>query len=137
GRGPCPPACTPGFLLSRARQGAPPPIPTPRRQAQQKAAVHERRAPHFPLRARKTYPPLKATVRYFHAMNHGAARDRRQPPHAGDEQRISLNRDLDILRFDAGERRNDRELPLALEYVDRRLPVRRRCVREPGPEELT
>jgi hypothetical protein len=69
-------------------------------------------------------------------MNHSAARDRRQPPHSGDEQRILLDRDLDILRFDAGQRRNDRELPLALEYVDRRLPVRRRRAREPGPEEL-
>src|SRR5262249_25374966 len=38
--------------------------------------------------------------------------------------------------FDTGERRHDRELPLALEYVDRRLPVRRRCACEPGPEEL-
>src|SRR6516225_3152183 len=124
------------FLLSVLRHGACPPISTPLRQAQQKAAVHERRAAHFPLRARKTYPPLKATVRYFHAMNHGAARDRRQPLHAGDEQRIPLDRDLDILGFDAGERRNDRELPLVLEYVDRRLPVRRRCAREAGPEEL-
>src|SRR5262249_50809087 len=125
------------FLLSLVRHGARPPISTLLRQAHQKAAVHERRAAHFPLRARKAYPPLKATVRYFHAMNHSAARDRWQPLHSGDEQRISLDRDLDILRFDAGERRHDRELPLALEYVDRRLPVRRRCPREAGPEELT
>src|SRR6266566_2355914 len=113
------------------------PISTPRRQAQQKAAVHERRAAHFPLRARKTYPSLKAPVRYFQAMNRSVARDRRQPPHPGDEQRILLDRDLDILRLDAGERRNDRQLALPLEYIDRRLPVRRRCAREAGPEELT
>src|SRR5262249_62256512 len=94
-------------------------------------------APTPACRPGQPAPPLKATVGYFQATNHGAAPDRRQPPHAGDEQRISLNRDLDILRFDAGERRNDRELPLALEYVDRRLPVRRRRVRQPGPEQLT
>src|SRR6516225_1956012 len=109
---------------------------TLRRQAQQQAAVHEGRAAHFPLRARKTYPPLKTAVRYFQAMNRSAARDRRQPPQPGDEQRILLDRDLDILRFDAGKRRNDREFALALEYIDRRLPVRRRCAPEAGPEEL-
>src|SRR6266481_1993938 len=113
------------------------PISTLRRQAQQKAAVHERRAAHFPLRARKTYPSLKAPVRYFQAMNRSAARDRRQLAQPSDEQRILLDRDLDILRLDPGERRNDRQLALALEYIDRRLPVRRRCAREAGPEELT
>src|SRR5215470_11721679 len=112
------------------------PISTLRRQAQQKAAVHERRAAYFPACARKPNSALEAAVRYFHAMNRSAARDRRQPPHPGDEQRILVDRDLDILRLDAGERRNDRQLPLALEYVDRRLPIRRRCAREPGPEEL-
>src|SRR5260221_12407413 len=100
------------------------PISTLRRQAQQQAAVHERRAAHFPLRARKTYPSLEAPVRYFQAMNRSAARDRRQLAHPGDEQRILLDRDFDILRLDAGERRNDRHLALALEYIDRRLPVR-------------
>src|SRR5207302_9376043 len=113
------------------------PISTPRRQAQQKAAVHERRAAHFPLRARKTYPSLKAPVRYFQAMNRSAARDRRQPPHSSDEQRISVDRDFDILRLDAGERRNDRQLALAPEYIDRRLPVRRPSAREAGPAQLT
>src|SRR6201982_4295296 len=112
------------------------PISTLRRQAQQQAAVHERRAAHFPLRARKTYPSFEAPVRYFHAMNRSAARDRRQPPHPGDEQRISLDRDLDTLRLDAGERRNDRQLALALEYVDRSLPLPRRCARDPRAEEL-
>jgi hypothetical protein len=75
------------------------------RQAQQKAAVHERRAAHFPPRVREPNSALEATVRYFHAMNYDAARDRQQPLHSGDEQRILLDRDLDILRFDAGERR--------------------------------
>src|SRR6516165_4695467 len=112
------------------------PMSTLRRQAQQQAAVHERRAADFPACARKPNLPLKTTVRYFQAMNRSAARDRRQPPHPGDEQRISVDRDLDILRFDAGKRRNDRELALALEYIDRGLPVRRRRARESGPEEL-
>src|SRR5262249_43567108 len=125
------------FLLSLVRHGACPPISTLLRQAQQKAAVYERRAAHFPPCVRESNSALKATMRYFHAMNHRAARGRRQPLHSGDEQRISLDRDLDILRFDAGERRNDRQLPLALEYVDWRLPVRRRCAREARPEELT
>jgi len=53
------------------------PMSTLRRQAQQQAAVQERRAAQFPLRARKTYPPFKTAVRYFQAMNGGAARDRR------------------------------------------------------------
>src|SRR5260370_4517989 len=112
------------------------PVSTVRRKAQQQAAVHERRAAHFPLRARKTYPSLEAPVRYFHAMNRRAARDRRQPPHPGDEQRISVDRDLDILRLDAWERRNDRQLALALQYVDLRRPVRLPRAREPRPAAL-
>src|SRR5262245_39892787 len=114
-----------------------PPISTLLRQPQQKAAVRERRAAHFPLRARKTYPSLKAPVRYFHAVNRSATRDRRQPPYSGDEQRILLDRDLDILRFNAGERRNDRQLPLALEYVDRRLAIRPEPARDAGQEART
>src|SRR5262249_49391808 len=88
------------------------------RQAQQPAAVHEGRAADFPACARKPNAPLKAAVRYFQAMNRGAARDRRQLAQPGDEQRISVDRDLDILCFDAGKRRNDRQLVLALEYID-------------------
>src|SRR5260370_41180975 len=112
------------------------PISTLRRQAQQQAAVHERRAAHFPLRARKTYPSLEAPVRYFQAINRSAARDRRQLAHPGDEQRILLDRDFDILRLDAGARRNDRQLALTLEYIDWRLPLRRQLGPELWPEGL-
>jgi hypothetical protein len=78
-----------------------PPISTLRDNAQHEAAVHEGGTAELPAFAGKLNAALKATVRYFHAMDCRAMRAGRHAPHAGNEQHASLDRKLDVLRLDA------------------------------------
>src|SRR5262249_53286960 len=126
----CPPGAAgelrPGLLSPPALPWRVSPISTLRDNTQHEATVHERGTAEFPAFTGKPNAALKATVRYFHAMDCRAIRACRHAPQAGNEQHASLDRKLDVLRLDAGQRRDDRQLPLTIEHVDRRLPIHRR-----------
>src|SRR6266511_2267011 len=68
-------------------------------------------------------------------MDRRAVHAWRQLAHAGDAQHALLDRDLDLLRLDTGQRRNDRQFLLGLEHIDRRLPIHRRGRRQPRLKE--
>jgi len=68
-------------------------------------------------------------------MDRRAVHACRQLAHPGDAQHALLDRDLDLLRLDAGQRRNDRQFLLGLEHIDRRLPIHRRGRRQPRLKE--
>src|SRR5262249_35333031 len=123
------------FALSMLCHGAAR-SPLLRGEVEHQAAVHEGGAVHLPAFAGQPNPALEAAVRDSHAIDRGAVHAGGQLPHAGDAQHAALDRNLDVLRFDTGQRCDDSELLLALEHIDRGLPIHRRCRREAGPEEL-
>src|SRR5262249_52026558 len=104
------------------------------RAGENETAVHERGAAQLPTLVREPQPALEPPVRDFQTMDGGAVHAGGQLPYAGDAQHAALDRDLDLLGFDAGQCRDDGQFLLALVHIDRGLPIDPRARRQPGLE---
>src|SRR5262249_2427630 len=70
---------------------------------------------------RQRQAPLEPPLRQLQAMDHRLAQRRRERAHATDREHPVLDRNLDRVDGDAGQRDNDQDLPLGLQYICGRL----------------
>src|SRR5215472_14848462 len=109
-----------GSRLSRSRAMSGEPA-----QCDRQAAVRKETIGELILPGRKRDAPLEASVGDLQPVNDRAPLLQREGALAADHHRSRLERDLDRVRRDAGQRDLERQPVPGLVQVDRRLPGRR------------
>src|SRR3954470_2301629 len=105
-------------------------------QAQDKTPAHEFRPLEFEPTCRQPDSAFEAAIRNLQAVDRRAPCHRRQDPRSGDGQFICVERSLDLLGRDTGQRRDDPEPLSRFEDIDRWFPTCRLWQREARPKEL-
>src|SRR6185312_3698980 len=93
-------------------------------QPEHQAAIGEAALDDLEMARRQLDMALEPAGRNLQPADRRAAHLRRQRPHPGHDQPGALDRHLDLLGGDAGQRDHHPERAIGLEQVDRRLPYR-------------
>src|SRR4029079_15554356 len=89
------------------------------------AAIHQLRPVKRQELGRQADGALETAVGDFETMDGRGARRDRKPALARDPEDAAVDRDIEIIRLDAGQSRDDTEFIFRFEDIDWRLPAAR------------